>query len=138
MSTSTGKFSKPAAKTALAYTAITSFTAFFGGVYEIFSHGVISYYMVYAFGIPLLCGVMPNIIAAVIGAQKPHKVAYNLYNSGVATITVGCIFEGVLEIYGTVNDLVYVYLFMGVALFLAGIFVHFTLKIFNRKSRAKH
>ena len=100
------------------------FTAFFGGVYEIFGHGVYSYYMLYAFAVPLVFGVLPNLISAVRGTPRPHKVAYNLYNSGVATLTAGSVFEGVLEIYGTTNRLVYIYLIAGAALFLAGIVAH--------------
>lgn len=100
------------------------FTAFFGGVYELFGHGVYSYYMLYAFAIPLAFGVLPNLIAAVRGTPKPNKIAYNLYNSGVATLTAGSVFEGVLEIYGTTNRLVYIYPIVGITLFWSGIIVH--------------
>ena len=33
--------------------------AAFGAIYECFSHGVYSYYMTYAFMIPLLAGALP-------------------------------------------------------------------------------
>lgn len=135
MSTSTDKYSKAAAKRTLAYVIITMFTALCGGVYELFGHGVYSYYMLYAFAIPLVCGVLPNLIAAVRGLPKPHKVAYNLYNSGVATLTAGSVFEGVLEIYGTTNDLIYVYLIAGLTLLWAGIIAHIICGMIGKKYR---
>lgn len=109
------------------------FTALCGGIYELFGHGVYSYYMLYAFAIPLVCGVLPNLIAAIKGIEKPGKAAYNLYNSGVATLTVGSVYEGVLEIYGTTNRLIYVYLFVGFGLFLAGIALHIVNKLRAKK-----
>ena len=36
-----------------------SILALFGAIYELFSHDVYSYYMIYAFAIPLLMGVLP-------------------------------------------------------------------------------
>ena len=105
------------------------FTAFCGAVYELFGHGVYSYYMLYAFAIPLVCGVLPNLIAAINGSPKPRKLPYNIYNSGVATLTVGCVYNGVLEIYGTTNRLIYIYLIVGVFLFFAGIIVHIICEI---------
>lgn len=134
MSTLTDKNSKSAAKRALAYLIISAFTALCGGVYEVFGHGVYSYYMLYAFAIPLLCGVLPNLIAAIKGFPKPHKIAYNLYNSGVATLTVGSFYEGVLEVYGTTNRLIYIYLFAGIALFFAGIIAHIICEIKRKHS----
>ncbi len=122
---STSEFnSKSASKRTLAYVVITIATALCGGIYEYFGHGVYSYYMLYAFAIPLLCGVLPNSIAAIRGTPKPHKAAYNLYNSGVATLTVGSFFEGVLEVYGTTNSLVFIYLYIGVCLLILGIIAH--------------
>ena len=41
------------------YLLVTILCAAFGAVYELFSHGVFSYYMLYAFGVPLLGGVLP-------------------------------------------------------------------------------
>lgn len=41
------------------YLAVTLVCAAFGAVYEIFSHGVYSYFMLYAFAFPLCGGVLP-------------------------------------------------------------------------------
>lgn len=92
------------------YIAATVFVALFGAVYECFSFGVYSYYMIYAFSVPLLLGVVPA--AQLATAKQPKYVplaARRLHHTGVGTLTVGAIVRGVLEIYGTSNDLCMVY-----------------------------
>ena len=39
-----------------------------------------------------------------------------MYNAGVATLTVGSIMEGVLQIYGTTNVKIFLYLIFGILL----------------------
>lgn len=46
-------------KTALYYLFISLFCILFGAVYELFSHEVYSYFMLYAFVIPLGGGALP-------------------------------------------------------------------------------
>lgn len=50
---------KNAVRTALLYLAATILCAVFGAVYEVFSHEVYSYYMIYAFLFPLIGGALP-------------------------------------------------------------------------------
>ena len=98
----------------------TLFLAFFGAVYERFSHEVYSYYMIYAFALPLFLGVLPWSVLALRGRREPVRLAAQLWDSGVLTLAVGSVFEGVLEIYGTTNRLVICYLAAGAALLVAG------------------
>ena len=102
------------------YAAATLFCAFFGAVYELFSHEVYSYFMIYAFAIPLVGGVLP-FLAIASGCVKrfPGWIFGCFYHAAVATLTVGSIMRGVLDIYGTTNVLVWGYCFAG-ALLLAG------------------
>lgn len=44
---------------------------------------------------------------------RKMRIAENFWNSGIAALTVGCIFHGVLEIYGTTNQLMIVYWIAG-------------------------
>ncbi len=88
-------------------------------VYEHYSHGVTSYYMMCAFIIPLLGGFLVNLIIKSAGFMVPGERTSNLY---IVTLTTGCIVKGVLDIYGTTNHLMVVYLIAGAALFLAGLF----------------
>ena len=97
----------------------TAFLALFGAVYELFSHEVYSYYMIYAFSIPLILGVFVYSIM-LIKNKRPRSIFPKLWNSATATLSVGCVFKGVLDIYGTTNSLIIAYPIAGSALLLAG------------------
>lgn len=104
------------------YLAGTVFCAVFGAVYECFSHEVFSYYMLYAFGIPLLGGAMPLYSVQYFQRKIPGSRARLFQYFGIATLTVGCIFQGALEIYGTTNRLTVLYMIVGSAfLFIGGL-----------------
>lgn len=113
MSTSDINRMNKTGKTALCYLFISLFCILFGAVYELFSHGVYSYFMLYAFVIPLVGGTLPFFSMALSRAPIPNRVSLNLYHSGIAALTIGCLFQGALEIYGTTNRLVSVYWVLG-------------------------
>ena len=104
----------------MVYLCVTVFCAVFGSVYEIFSFGVYSFFMAFCFLPALVLGFIPFISVFLFGDQMPGRPAYNLYNSGVATVTVGFIFRGVIEIYGTTNRLAHIYSGVGALFLLAG------------------
>lgn len=108
---------KHARRTALVYLLVTVFVALFGGVYELFGHGVYSYFMLYAFAFPLVGGVLPYLVTP----RYPGRRARYCCHSGIATLTVGSLIQGVLEIYGTTNVLTRAYWLLGAILTLAGI-----------------
>ena len=123
--------SKRAAKTAFVYLIISLFLVLFGAVYEIFSHGVYSYFMLYAFAFPLAGGVLPFFAMHQLGAKGyPSHLARFLYHSGIATLTVGSLIRGVLDIYGTTNALTAYYWYVGGALWAVGI-ISFLAEIFT-------
>ena len=115
MSTSATDARRRAAKTALGYLVITILCAAFGAVYELYSYEVYSFYMLYAFAVPLLGGVLPYLIRSIRGTY-PAIVTRMTGHAAVATLTVGCIVAGVLEIYGTSNALVQGYWYVGISL----------------------
>lgn len=109
-------------KTAFVYFLIALFCAVFGAVYEVFSHDVYSFFMIYAFGFPLVGGTLPFwLLAREKNATYPGTVARNLYHSGIATLTVGSIVRGVLDIYGTTNVLSGYYFNVGWILTIIGV-----------------
>ena len=113
-----------AAKTALVYLILSVFCALFGAVYESFSHDVYSFYMIYAFGFPLVGGALPyGILSAFHISKSSSALARNLYHSGIATLTVGSIVRGVLDIYGTTNSLSRYYWFVGFFTVAAGVVI---------------
>ncbi len=100
------------------------FTALFGAVYEAFGHGVWSYGMVYAFAFPLALGVLPLFLIGFFRKRVPNRFSRSVYHAGVATLTVGSLVSGALEIYGTSSPLTVVYWVLGAALVLGGAIVH--------------
>lgn len=113
--------SRDAAKIAFRYLCASLFTAFFSFVYEQFSHDVWSVPMIYAFVIPLAGGALPFAIIARQGSRAPSVPACTCWHLGLATFTIGSIFAGVLEIYGTTNRLIAVYPIAGGLLCAAGL-----------------
>ena len=101
------------------YLLTTVSCAFFGAVYELFSHEVYSCFMIYAFVFPLLLGAIPFFLMQKHGKLFPGKAA-DLIHAGVAALTVGSILQGVLEIYGTSNPLTISYWFAGGTLTATG------------------
>lgn len=118
----TDRMRKRAGKTALVYLLAALLCALFGAVYEMFSHEVYSHWMIYAFVFPLAGGTLPFLILSLgRGGTYPNALVSNLYHCGIATLTVGSILCGVLEIYGTTNSLSQYYWIAGIALWVCGI-----------------
>lgn len=109
------------AGTGFLYLFISIFFILFGAVYEYFSHDVYSWFMLYAFVFPLVGGALPFLGMAFYRIPIPGRISSNLYHSGIATLTSGSVFEGVLEIYGTSNRLVLVYWVLGTFFLLLGL-----------------
>ena len=128
---STSATDRSALPTAFACLLVSAFVAVFGAVYEYFSHGVWSAYMVYAFMVPLMLDALPFCLMALRGRSLPHRWVLNLHHAGVATLTVGCIFEGVLVIYGTTHPMTMVYWIVGPVLLLLGLLIHLFTRIEN-------
>lgn len=97
----------------------------FAAVYECFSHGVISAFMVGAFLIPLLGGALPGLLLGRLPPQRrPGEGSRWLWGAGLTVLTAGSLFRGVLEIYGTTSRLGAVYWIAGGALCLAGVLLY--------------
>jgi len=80
-------------------------------IYSLFGHGVSSPYMSYAFVFSLGLGVVGFIV---LGRLKlDHRIAFNLYNAGVATLTVGSILRGIIDIAGADTPYPVYYFFVG-------------------------
>ncbi len=104
------------------YIIVTLLCILFAIIYESFSHGVISNFMIYSFAIPLILGCVVNYIFYFLKIKKlPNQFENRFYNAGIATLTIGSIMEGVLQIYGTTNSKIYVYLIVGLILLTSSI-----------------
>ncbi len=87
----------------------TAFTVLFGAIYEHFSHGVYSYYMIYSFA-PLLIAAIVYLLHARFSKDPPGALVRNLYTAFSATAAVGMTAQGVVIIYGSTNKLTIAYL----------------------------
>ena len=97
-----------------------AFFMLFGAVYEQFSHEVYSNMMIYAFAVPLFAGLMP-VLGMLRHRRSVPEEALLLWHGGLLSLTLWCIFQGVLEIYGTTNRLTVVYPVVGALLCLAAV-----------------
>lgn len=112
-------------RTSLIFLCISLFCGLFSAVYEQYSFGVYSNYMVYLFMFPLAGGVVPYAVFGLIPrAPCPSPVSARLYNSGIAALTVGSCVKGVLDIYGTSSVYMPVYWMSGVLLAAAGLVLY--------------
>ena len=94
-------------------------TLIFSAIYEHFSHEVYSAFMLGACLIPLALGALPLAAAKKKAGLLPGNILLQIQACSISTLTVGSIFKGVLEIYGTTNDLTLVYAAIGGILFAA-------------------
>ena len=108
-------------KRSVMYFCISMFCAVFGGIYEIFSHGVYSNYMMYAFLFPLIGGTLYNLILYSLRLRLQRGLSLIFYNTGIAALTIGSIVRGILDIYGTDNILANVYWYTGVVFVFLGV-----------------
>lgn len=110
----------------MGYMLIGLFFAIFGAVYEVFSHGVYSYHMIYAFAFPLFGGALPALIFSLSQSpKKPGPAVRGIYHCGIATFTVGSVIRGVLDIYGTTNSMTQWYWLAGNALITVAVVAYF-------------
>ena len=130
---STSVINRSFLKIALNYLLFSTFVAFFGAIYEVFSYGVYSYFMLYAFAFPLVGGTLPYFLLAMYGGSArftkiklPTAISRCLYHCGIVTLTVGSIICGVLEIYGTTSYLTKYYWIVGGALILLSFILYRT------------
>ena len=101
-----------------------------GLVYEHFSFGVYSFFMLYAFAVPLFLGALPSLMLAARKTPPAFSpAAQRCWHAGAATLTVGCIFKGIIEIYGTDSDLTKYYWIAGGALLLAALLAQAAAKL---------
>ena len=106
------------------YLIVTLVCAGFGAVYEFFSHGVYSYYMLYTFMIPFLGGTVYFYCILYFRSKIPRCIVRRFQHFGILTLTVGCMVCGMLEIYGTTNHLVKIYFIVGGMFLVIGNFMY--------------
>ena len=101
------------------YFVATLAAAGFSAIYEYFSHGVYSIFMMCLAMWPLILGVLPSWLAGIDGTCEPTPLFRTLLASGVLTLTLGSAVAGVMQIYGSTSAFTPVYWVAGALIMLA-------------------
>lgn len=90
---------------------MTAFLFIFSRIYEGLSYGEVSVFMHYMFCATLVGGILLLGLLQV----KPNlsRITYNLWNSGIATITAGCLLRGIINLSGRSTTLDQPYWYVG-------------------------
>lgn len=120
------------------YIGVTIFCLVFFLIYNCFSHGVHSLYMTWLFAWPLVLGVFPStLIIFFKKLRRPDGLCINIWNSGVAAVTVSSMLRGIFEIAGTGSEY-QKWLMRAGALMLAAAAAEFILKIIIKENGEKY
>jgi len=98
----------------------------FGGVYESFSFGVFSFYMIYAFAPFFLLG-MGELILSFFARFAYDRPGLYFFRWAACAGTAGSVVRGIVEIFGTSSELTAIYPVLFYAFLLIGI-----LRVFYR------
>lgn len=124
---STSATNRKAAKRPLIWLCVALGCVGVTNIYALFGHGVRSDAMDYMFLYPLLGGALALL-------PRCPRVARNLYNAGIATLTAGGMMQGILEIAGTASIYTVVFTGTGWTLVAAGVAVWCVRLLFSRTS----
>ena len=125
-----------AKRQAYLYFFLASFTALFAGIYELFSHEVMSLWMILAWLPFLVFGFLWVLFHKLGMFRLPNRPFQICLMMAAVSATLGMVVRGVLIIYGTWNGLVHSYdILFGV--FLAGAIVCFVLYVRALRARMK-
>lgn len=109
--------------------SLTLFCIVFTVIYEQFSHGAVSSYMRSMFWMPLVGCTLPALLCFFTPLHRfVGRMAFNLWNSGLAVWVVGCLFRGIVNISGRYTSLdtpywVIGWIFLGLAILSEIIFL---------------
>ncbi|NQM29648.1 hypothetical protein HO415_02965 [Streptococcus suis] len=111
MSTSVTNSTTRFSRTFISYLAMTAFLFIFSRIYESLSYGEVSVFMHYMFCTTLVGGILLLGLLQV----KPNlsRITYNLWNSGIATITAGGLLRGIINLSGRSTTLDQPYWYVG-------------------------
>lgn len=116
-------------RTAITGASLALLCVVFTAIYEHFSHGAASPHMRAMFLMPLVGVALPALICFLTPLHRfVGRLPFNLWNSGMATWVVGCLFRGIVNISGrhTSLDLPYRvagWVFLGLAAITEAVYI---------------
>ena len=115
--------------------ALALFCIVFTIVYEQFSHGAFSVPMRFMFLFPLIgCGLLGLLGILTPLSAYVHRLAFNLWNTAVATFTLGCLFRGIVNISGRFTKMDRLYWILGSALAVLALTAEIITLLRNRRN----
>lgn len=119
------------------FLAVTAFVILFSGIYEIFSHQVMSWWMILAAG-PFLAGAACWFVFYKTGLfQTPCRPFQICFMMATVSCTLGMVVRGVLEIYGTWSSLVHSYDILFGVFFFGSVLSLILYLHYRRKAKAE-
>lgn len=115
------KSSKNKKSVLITYIFLTIFCIIFDRVYALFGHGVESPYMQWVFVIPLVGLLVLLLLYFPLRKRGKGRFGFNAFNSGIATLTIGSLTEGILEIAGASSPYMKWFLYVGIGFVAIGI-----------------
>lgn len=111
-------------KTAVVYFLLSVSAVAVDNIYALFGHVVRSVSMSLMFLYPLLGGALIFLLLGFIAPNiggRAYRLGCNLYNSGIATLTAGSLFKGILDIAGTASGFSGVFMRIGWTCVIVGL-----------------
>lgn len=125
MSTSVTNPSQRFRRSLITYLTLTAFLFLFSRIYESLSYGEVSFFMHYLWTVPLAGGSL--LLTLMKFRTNLSRLSYNLWNSGIATLTAGFLLRGIINLSGRSTTLDQPYWLIGasfLALALLSLFIH--------------
>ncbi|HFU3800418.1 TPA: hypothetical protein ACGO0I_001470 [Streptococcus suis] len=116
----TNQTSGRTARTFITYLATTAFLFIFSRIYESLSYGEVSVFMHYMFCVTLIGGGL--LLGLLTIKPNLSRLTFNLWNSGVATITAGFLLRGIINLSGRSTTLDQPYWFIGAGFLVLALF----------------
>ena len=125
-------------RAALTGAALALLCIVFTAIYEHFSHGAASPHMRAMFLMPLVGCALPALLCLMTPLHRHVcRPAFNLWNSGLAVWTVGCLFRGIVNISGRFTDLDSIYWVTGWIFLAAAVVWELIPPVILRRGRRK-
>lgn len=100
---------KASAKYAILFLIVSALCILFSLIYESFSYGVHSDFMMLIFVFPFGATLIYILLGFLNKDLYPHAITLHIFNAGVCTASLGFCIKGILEIYGTDSPFTAVY-----------------------------
>jgi hypothetical protein len=132
--------SKHFRKTIITYLILSILAIVVNKVYALFGHGVSSPAMTWMFLYPLIGGAL--FYSLIYGLANKiikftlYRLFFNIFNSGIATLTFGSFLKGIMDIAGAGSTYLVFYYVVGSLFIATGLILMFIMLINQKRTNA--